>query len=134
MLSLRRKKPIKLHRILSLQIYCRFLSSLLRWAILWIFRKESRDVLKQSHYGSDNLELRQHGFDMLRSCCKITQVNARQDKNRQKSAVHMRVNEHFEPIFNAVLCQLRGFATASQSQANASCLDVTSTTERLSVV
>jgi hypothetical protein len=37
-------------------------------------------------------------------------------KTRQKSARKRRlhgVNEHFEPIFNAVLCQLRDFKTAS---------------------
>jgi hypothetical protein len=27
----------------------------------------------------------------------------------------MEVNEHFEPIYNAVSCQLRGFKTASKS-------------------
>ena len=40
-------------------------------------------------------------------------MRVRQDKNREKSAVYRRVNEHFEPISNAVWCQLRGFTTAS---------------------
>jgi hypothetical protein len=43
----------------------------------------------------------------LRSCFKITQVSY---KTRQISAKKRRlhgVNEHFEPIFNAVLCQLK---------------------------
>ena len=29
----------------------------------------------------------------------------------------MRVNEHFEPIFNAVMCQLNNFKTASDMAA-----------------
>ena len=48
-----------------------------------------------------------------RSCLKIIQVSAGQGKNRRESAVYRRVNKHFEPIFNAVICQLNNFKTAS---------------------
>jgi hypothetical protein len=34
-------------------------------------------------------------------------------KNWRKSAAYMRVNEHFESIFNTAMCQLKGFKTAS---------------------
>jgi hypothetical protein len=46
------------------------------------------------------------GGDDLTSCFEITQVSAKQSKNRRESAAYYGVNEHFEPIFNAVLCQL----------------------------
>ena len=46
----------------------------------------------------------------IRSCFKIILVSAGsgQGKNRRESAVYTRVNEHFEPIVNAVMCQSRG--------------------------
>ena len=54
----------------------------------------------------------QHPFP-LRSRFKIIQVSAGQGENRRDSAVYRRVNEHFEPIFNAQMCQLNSFKTAS---------------------
>jgi hypothetical protein len=41
-------------------------------------------------------------------------MSAGQGKNRGESAVYTEVNEHFEPIFNAVMCQLKSFKTASE--------------------
>jgi hypothetical protein len=45
-----------------------------------------------------------------------------QDKAKigEKSAVYMGINEHFEPIFNAVWRQLRGFKTGTKMSAEVS--------------
>ena len=51
----------------------------------------------------------------LRSYFKIIQVSAEQGKNRWKSVVYKGVNKHFEPIFDAGMCQLKCFKTASES-------------------
>jgi hypothetical protein len=67
-----------------------------------------------AHAPYDRLNFAHAPYDRLRSRFKITQLGARQGKNRRGSAVCMGVNEHFEPIFNAVLCQLRDFKTASK--------------------
>jgi hypothetical protein len=65
----------------------------------------------------------QRRIRLIRSCLKNPQASARQGESRRESAVYMRVNEHFELIFNAVLCRMRGFSTASKARISDSMLD-----------